>query len=93
MAECEIDERGNEWWPKRNGKYHREDGPAVVWVGGPNEWFYNGTRHRIDGPAVVWPNGELCWCLYGRSYSFDDWLKINTYITDEEKTMLTLLWA
>lgn len=46
--------------------------------------------HRVDAPAVVWSDGSLWWCLHGNSYNFDDWLKRNFYLTDEEKTLLKL---
>lgn len=36
-----------------NGKYHREDGPAVVYDDGTSYWYYENDRmHRIGGPAV-----------------------------------------
>lgn len=31
---------------KRNGRYHREDGPAIVHINGDLEWWINGKRHR-----------------------------------------------
>jgi hypothetical protein len=36
-----------------NGKYHRENGPAVEFSDGYKEWIINGKRHREDGPAVI----------------------------------------
>jgi hypothetical protein len=29
----------------KDGKYHREDGPAVEWANGSKEWWLNGTSH------------------------------------------------
>ncbi len=29
------------WWYK-NGKFHREDGPAKIWYDGIKEWWLNG---------------------------------------------------
>lgn len=50
-----------EW--KRDGKLHREDGPAVE---GANksinlewkEWWIDGKRHRVDGPAVEYSDDK-----------------------------------
>jgi len=46
-----------------DGKYHREDGPAVEWADGSNFWYLNGKLHREDGPAIEYPNGDKCWYL------------------------------
>lgn len=32
---------------------HREDGPAIEYEDGTNEWYINNQRHRIDGPAIT----------------------------------------
>ncbi len=34
-------ENGNKWWYK-NGKYYREDGPAIIWANGDKEWWLDG---------------------------------------------------
>ena len=52
-----------EWW--RNGKRHREDGPAYV-SGGIQSWWRNDKRHREDGPALVWPDGTGEWWIDGK---------------------------
>mgnify|MGYP001114144883 CR=1 FL=1 len=36
-------ENGDELWLK-NGKWHREDGPAVIWKNGKKSWWLNGYR-------------------------------------------------
>jgi hypothetical protein len=45
------------------GKHHREDGPAVIWDDGTEEYYLNGKRHRKDGPAVIfpWNGGDQFW--------------------------------
>ena len=35
-----------EKWYK-NGKYHREDGPAIEWADGSKEWWVNGELKKI----------------------------------------------
>jgi len=52
-----------EWY--LNGKYHREDGPAVEKANGDKEWWQNGKFHREDGPAVEYANGYKAWWLNG----------------------------
>ena len=53
---CEIDEYGTKRW-KLNGKFHREDGPAVEYKDGTKIWFFDGEYHRLDGPAYICNNG------------------------------------
>ena len=35
-----------------NGKFHREDGPAIEYTNGQYGWYLNGQLHREDGPAA-----------------------------------------
>jgi len=37
-----VSENGTVEYVNRNGKYHREDGPAVECVDGTKHWFLNG---------------------------------------------------
>ena len=55
---------GTRYWIL-NGKFHREDGPAVERVDGRNHWYLNGEPHREDGPAIEWANGTKEWWLNG----------------------------
>lgn len=45
----------------RNGKLHRDDGPAVIKPDGTQEWYKEGKLHRDDGPAVIYTFGEEQW--------------------------------
>lgn len=55
-------------WYKKDGIYHRLDGPALINRNtGYEGWFLNGKRHRTDGPALIitgfgteeyWVNGK-----------------------------------
>jgi len=49
----------------KNGKYHRENGPAIVWKDVDEEWRANGKKHRLDGPAVTWDNGKKEYWISG----------------------------
>ena len=39
-------------WRNLEGKFHRENGPAIEHSDGYKSWWINGQRHRIDGPAI-----------------------------------------
>ncbi|WP_202416734.1 hypothetical protein [Duganella qianjiadongensis] len=54
----------------KDGKLHREDGPAVEDLNGSKEWFLNGLRHREDGPAIdnQWRQE---WWIYGEYHRED----------------------
>lgn len=57
-----IDLDGRETWTK-DGKPHRDDGPAVIWRDGYKWWFQYGKRHRVDGPAYEGKDGVKIWYL------------------------------
>ncbi len=59
-----IDVYGNQSWYK-DGKRHRDDGPAVISVNGGQYWYQNGKRHRDDGPAVIFADGLKQWYQNG----------------------------
>jgi len=56
-----------------NGRFNREDGPAVECVNGDKAWYINGKHHRVDGPAVEYPDGTKYYYLNGKEYSYDYW--------------------
>ena len=49
-----------------NGKYHREDGPAIECANGTRWWYLHGKNHREDGPAVEWYTGTREWYWRGK---------------------------
>jgi len=59
---------GTRQWFK-NGKQHREDGPAHENPDGTKFWIVNGLRHRIDGPASIYYNGLKYWYINGEEVS------------------------
>ena len=59
---CKTYPNGDKEWVL-NGKYHREDGPAIEHVNGDKEWRLNGKYHREDGPAIECSNGDKEWWL------------------------------
>ena len=56
---------GDKYWYK-NGKLHREDGPAVEWTDGGKCWYKNGKLHRGDGPAAEYASGGKEWWINGK---------------------------
>ena len=66
----EIDERGTKRWYK-DGKLHREDGPAFESENGYKSWYINGKRHREDGPAIEDTNGGKYWYINGKLHRED----------------------
>ena len=71
---CLIDKDNDIYWFK-NGKFHREDGPAVEWTDGSKFWYKNGLLHREDGPAIEYTDGDKAWRLNGEHfYTEQDWL-------------------
>jgi hypothetical protein len=55
---------GTQYW-YLNGKLHREDGPAAIYVEGSQLWYLNGKLHREDGPAIIDADGKQHWYLNG----------------------------
>jgi hypothetical protein len=65
---------GDKFW-FLNGKYHREDGPAVEDSDGSKAWYLNGKLHREDGPAFEWANGYKGWYLNGQLLTEEEFNK------------------
>jgi hypothetical protein len=53
------------------GRPHREDGPALVYSDGWEEWRIHGQLHREDGPARTLPEGDEEWWLNGERHRID----------------------
>jgi len=60
---------------------------------GTKIWKLNGKFHREDGPAFEHTNGSRGWWLNDKRYSFDNWLDVNNYLTDQEKVMMKLIYG
>ena len=61
MITAPVMGNGNKYWYK-DGKLHREDGPAVIFKNGDQQWYKEGRLHREDGPAV----GPNYYLIHGR---------------------------
>ena len=56
---------------RKDGKLHREDGPAVIYTDGAQVWYKDGKRHREGGPAVIDTNGDQVWYVNDRFHRED----------------------
>ncbi len=60
------DRHGIKWWYK-NGKIHRDDGPAYKSIfSGLELWYKNGVYHRTDGPAFIHSDGDVEYFINGK---------------------------
>lgn len=66
----EVDTDGTKYWYK-NGKLHREDGPAIERADGTKYWYQHGEYHREDGPAVEGADGTKYWYKNGEYHRED----------------------
>ena len=55
---------GTQSWYK-NGEFHRDDGPAVIWNNGSQLWYKDGILCRENGPAVIYKDGTQHWIKNG----------------------------
>ena len=89
-----VDEKGTIVWEK-DGKIHRDGGPAIIWDHGGLTWYCRGEMHRTDGPAVVMANGLEAWFKHGKKHREDgpaiygpkrtgDWYLDDVLVTREE---------
>jgi hypothetical protein len=83
---------GDKVW-KLNDRIHREDGPAQIYKSGAKAWWIDGKIHRTDGPAIELPDGDVQWWWGGNYAHFDDWLKKNDTLSEEEKVMFKLQYG
>jgi hypothetical protein len=55
----------------KEGKIHREDGPASECPDGTRFWYKEGKLHREDGPAREYPDGRKIWHKKGKQHRKD----------------------
>ena len=72
IYDVHVRKNGDKHW-RLNGKYHREDGPAIECKNGNKSWYRNGKKHREDGPAVVnnGAKGGKYWYRNGKKHRED----------------------
>lgn len=52
----------------KDGEFHNEFGPALIYPYGDKIWFIHGICHREDGPAIEDSNGLNGWYYYDTCY-------------------------
>lgn len=86
---------GTKIWYKE-GKCHREDGPALLHPNRVYHWFKEGNHHRIDGPAIEYANGSTEWWIDDFCYYVDngnDDFNISKFVfMGKEIGMYNLTW-
>lgn len=65
----------------KDGKKHREDGPAVELKNGTKEWWIDGQRHRDDGPACIYKDPD-------EGDFFYEWFRNGERVTEQEVEQL-----
>jgi len=70
-----VNEYGSEAW-YQDGKYHREDGPAIRYASGTEYWYLNNEQHRTDGPAVTCADGTELWFINGEELTKAEFNKL-----------------
>jgi hypothetical protein len=63
----------------KNGKFHREDGPAIEYENGEKHWLVNGLFHREDGPAIEFVNGRKSWYYKDKCYGNDNTFTVESW--------------
>ena len=87
-----INTLGAEVWTF-NGKYHKEDGPAITWKDGSTFWYKDGNRHREDGPAIIMANGTKEWWIDGKHITQEEFNKKANLSKEEDfKIESPLMW-
>ena len=54
-----------------DGILHRENGPAIIWANGYQEWYKEDKLHRLDGPAVIYATGDQEWYKEDKLHRLD----------------------
>ena len=67
---CVEYDDGDKCWFKE-GKLHRDDGPAIERDNGDKEWCKEGKLHREDGPAIEFADGSKEWYKEGKLHRED----------------------
>ena len=96
---CTTDINGTKKW-QLDGRYHREDGPAIELKSGTKIWCFDGEYHRLDGPTIVRGDyGPSGWYINDCNVTdlITTWSKENDIdlnnLTETDKALIKLVWA
>lgn len=79
LSDFEVSDIGTKIY-RRNGKLHREGGPAYEWANGAKFWFFDGQRHRTDGPAYEGVDGSVEWWFNNDRYDSPDEMPLSLFL-------------
>jgi len=68
-----INKYGDKFWYDSDGKWHREDGPAIE-KSGSTFWYKHGRFHREGGPAIEHADGRTEFWLENVRYTHEHYL-------------------
>lgn len=63
----------------KDGKFHNENGPAIIRSTGAKKWCINNLLHREDGPAIEYSSGAKEWhykdkcCGENNDFTIEAW--------------------
>lgn len=87
------------FWYDEEGRFHREDGPAVDWNTGLKQWRIHGNAHRLDGPAIIRENGTFDWCINNHyvtdlifSWAVEMQIDLDN-LTEDDKILIAMKWG
>jgi|SaaInlStandDraft_1057018.scaffolds.fasta_scaffold108242_2 hypothetical protein len=63
-----TDQEGTITWRSEEGVVHREDGPAITFDDGTEEWYLDGIPHNPNGPAITDSLGNKKWYYKGMKH-------------------------
>ena len=66
-----VDNLGTRRYYNSAGQVHRDEGPAVEYWDGAQEWYQNGRLHRTNGPAAEYADGDKHWYQNGLRHRTD----------------------
>ena|ERR1700690_3953879 len=89
-SKCYTHDNGTKIWIL-NGKYHRENGPAIDQFDGYKAWYFHGKWHREDGPARVWPDGICYWYINGYEYYPEESVKSPELLLEYPKLIESMI--
>ena len=84
---------GTKCWHKE-GKLHREDGPAIEFASGTKYWYKEGKYHRLDGPAVEYSDGTKEWWIEDNFYGSEELSNLinSSFFLGKERGRYNLEW-
>jgi hypothetical protein len=94
MSLIQFDVNKDKIYTNSKGELHREDGPAIEFGDGGEDWFKHGKRHRLDGPAITNRDGTYYWFIENVGYKKEEWMEnIKNILNKNEASRIILEWS